>query len=253
MPLVSASGSSVSSVSADDVVGGVRRLLHARDRRAREAATLLVVPAVAARVLAAGQAEVEGLVERVELVSDGGELLLAARLGHRLRERRVIREDEVLHPLAERAHLADPRSPRAADSNVYRVPHRSQNDSVRISVSVAPAEPVRKCPVSSPRAGPEYSPLLKPAPAAPWYRRTIAVRPGNGADRDPLVRWRAPWPCSPTSNASSNAIFERSTARLFRAHVQPVQLERRVERSMERARIEGRAAGPSSRGATACA
>jgi hypothetical protein len=31
-------------------------------------------------------------------------------------------------------------------------------------------------------------------------------------------------------------LFERSTARLFRARVQPVQLERRVERSMERAR-----------------
>jgi len=33
-------------------------------------------------------------------------------------------------------------------------------------------------------------------------------------------------------------IFERSTARLFRAHVQPVQVERRVERSMERARTK---------------
>ena len=31
-------------------------------------------------------------------------------------------------------------------------------------------------------------------------------------------------------------VFERSSARLFRAHVQPVQLERRVERAMERAR-----------------
>ena len=31
-------------------------------------------------------------------------------------------------------------------------------------------------------------------------------------------------------------VFARSTARLFRAHVQPVQVERRVERSMERAR-----------------
>jgi hypothetical protein len=31
-------------------------------------------------------------------------------------------------------------------------------------------------------------------------------------------------------------VFERSTARLFRAHVQPVQVERRVERAMERAR-----------------
>ncbi|HEX5828683.1 MAG TPA: FhaA domain-containing protein [Candidatus Limnocylindrales bacterium] len=31
-------------------------------------------------------------------------------------------------------------------------------------------------------------------------------------------------------------IFERSTARLFRARVQPVQLQRRIERAMERAR-----------------
>jgi len=35
-------------------------------------------------------------------------------------------------------------------------------------------------------------------------------------------------------------VFERSTARLFRAHVQPVQLERRVERAMERARTGSR-------------
>jgi hypothetical protein len=34
-------------------------------------------------------------------------------------------------------------------------------------------------------------------------------------------------------------VFERSTARLFRAHVQAVQLERRVERAMERARVTG--------------
>jgi hypothetical protein len=41
-------------------------------------------------------------------------------------------------------------------------------------------------------------------------------------------------------------VFERSTARLFRAHVQPVQVERRVERSMERARTKegGRTAVP---------
>ncbi len=32
-------------------------------------------------------------------------------------------------------------------------------------------------------------------------------------------------------------VFERSTARLFRAHPQAVQLERRVERAMERARV----------------
>src|SRR5215218_963279 len=35
-------------------------------------------------------------------------------------------------------------------------------------------------------------------------------------------------------------VFERSTARLFRAHVQPVQLERRVERARERARTGSR-------------
>jgi hypothetical protein len=32
-------------------------------------------------------------------------------------------------------------------------------------------------------------------------------------------------------------VFDRTTARLFRAHPQPVQLERRVERAMERARV----------------
>src|SRR4051794_40667682 len=35
-------------------------------------------------------------------------------------------------------------------------------------------------------------------------------------------------------------VFERSTARLFRARVQPVQLQRRVERSMERSRTHER-------------
>ncbi len=63
-------------------------VLHARDRRAGEAAALRGVPAVAARVLAAGQAEVEGLVEGVQLVRGGGELILAPRVGHRLGERR---------------------------------------------------------------------------------------------------------------------------------------------------------------------
>jgi hypothetical protein len=42
-------------------------------------------------------------------------------------------------------------------------------------------------------------------------------------------------------------IFERSTARLFRTHIQVVQLERRVERAMERARLAdgGRTVVPS--------
>ena len=45
--------------------------------------------------------------------------------------------------------------------------------------------------------------------------------------------------------------FERSSATLFRARIQAVQLERRVERSMERARTH-QGSGPSSRDATAC-
>ncbi len=41
-------------------------------------------------------------------------------------------------------------------------------------------------------------------------------------------------------------VFERSTARLFRAHPQPVQVERRVERAMDRARttVGGRTTVP---------
>ena len=66
-----------------------------------------------------------------------------------------------------------------------------------------PKKPDRDAQPPPGRAGPEYSQALNPVPA-PWYRRAIAVRPGNRADRDPLVRWRAPWPSSPTSNASSN-------------------------------------------------
>ena len=68
----------------------------ARSVRQRPSA---VVPAVAARVLAAGHAEVERRVERVELV--GGELALvvAAGRGHGLVERRVVAHDPVLQAL----------------------------------------------------------------------------------------------------------------------------------------------------------
>ncbi len=42
-------------------------------------------------------------------------------------------------------------------------------------------------------------------------------------------------------------VFERSTARLFRAHPQPIQVERRVERAMDRARstVGGRSTVPA--------
>ena len=46
-------------------------------------------------------------------------------------------------------------------------------------------------------------------------------------------------------------VFERSTARIFHTSVQSVQLERRVERSMERARTTDHGPRPRCRAATA--
>ena len=67
-------------------------------RGAGQAARLGLVPAVRAGVLPALHAEVEGLVEGVELVGGGLALGLAPRGGHRLVHRRVIGQDEVLQP-----------------------------------------------------------------------------------------------------------------------------------------------------------
>ena len=65
-------------------------------RRARQAATLGLVPAVAARVLAARHAEVEGLVERVELLRGDLAVRLVAGGGEGFVHRRVVGHDEVL-------------------------------------------------------------------------------------------------------------------------------------------------------------
>ena len=135
----------------------------------------------------------------------GGELFLAAGLGHRLGEGRVVREDEVLHPLAERAHLAEPRSPRRRRlEGVAGAAPFAERLGEDFRHSVAPERSQIEMPGTPPAEQGQSIASAQAASAAPWYRRTIAVRPGNGADRDPLVRWRAPWPCSPTSNASSN-------------------------------------------------
>ena len=66
------------------------------ERRAGQAARLDLVPAVRAGVLPAGHAEVEGLVERVQLLRRHLALGLAAGGGHRLVHRRVVGQDEVL-------------------------------------------------------------------------------------------------------------------------------------------------------------
>ncbi len=86
-----------------------RRLkdLVAEVRGAAQAVALGGVPAIAARVLAARHAEVERGVEGVELLRGGLALLVAARGGHRLVERRVVAHHPVLHASAEGLELAE--------------------------------------------------------------------------------------------------------------------------------------------------
>src|SRR4051794_17006220 len=76
-------------------------------RRTTQAAAFGAVPAVATRVLAARHAEVERGVERVELVARQLAVLVVARGGHRLVERRVVAHDPVLHPLRQGLDLAE--------------------------------------------------------------------------------------------------------------------------------------------------
>ena len=75
-----------------------RHDLVAEVGRARQAARLGLVPAVRAGVLPALHAEVEGLVEGVQLVGGGFPLGLAPGGGHRLVHRGVVGQDEVLQP-----------------------------------------------------------------------------------------------------------------------------------------------------------
>src|SRR5581483_667063 len=74
---------------------GGRQRLPAEIGGAGEAAALGVVPAVRAGVLAAGEAEVEGLVERLELLRRDFALLVAAGVGERLFQGRIVGEDVV--------------------------------------------------------------------------------------------------------------------------------------------------------------
>jgi hypothetical protein len=65
-------------------------------RSAGKATALDLVPAVRTRVLPAGHAEVEGLVERIELLRGDGSLVVAPSVGEGLVERRVVTQDVVL-------------------------------------------------------------------------------------------------------------------------------------------------------------
>ena len=72
--------------------------LLAEEGSARQAPALGRVPAVAARVLPARHAEVERLVERVQLLRRDLAVGLVARRGKGLVHGRVVRQDEVLEP-----------------------------------------------------------------------------------------------------------------------------------------------------------
>jgi hypothetical protein len=82
--------------------------------------------------------------------------------------------------------------------------------------------------------GPEYSDVLRGA-KAPTYSGDPPFVPLEG-------RIRRLWYGSSSMAALADLerllerVFERSTARLFRSHIQVVQVERKVERAMERAR-----------------
>ena len=80
----------------DEVGERSRQDVMAEVRRAGQAAGLGLVPAIGARVLAARHAEVEGLVERVELVSRQLAVRVAPSGGHRFVHRVVVGQDEVL-------------------------------------------------------------------------------------------------------------------------------------------------------------
>ncbi len=73
-----------------------RQDLMAEVRGAGQAAGLGLVPAIGARVLAARHAEVEGLVESIELVSRQLAIRVAPGGGHRFVHRVVVGQDEVL-------------------------------------------------------------------------------------------------------------------------------------------------------------
>ena len=104
---------------------------------------------------------------------------------------------------------------------------------------------MRKCPVCPPEHGQSIARCQAPT-RGPWYR-----------GRSPFVRetgrigilWYGARAMALLADVERflERVFERSTARLFRAHVQPVQVVRRVERSMERARTKDGVARSSRR------
>ena len=91
--------------------GGGEHLV-AEERSARQAATLGRVPAVAARVLPARHAEVEGLVERVELLRRDLAVGLVARRSEGLVHGGVVGQDEVLETARQDSHTLEAGDPR---------------------------------------------------------------------------------------------------------------------------------------------
>ena len=91
-----------------DVGEGRGQDLVTEVRGTGQAASVRLVPAVAARVLAAAHAEVERLVERVELLRGLLAIGLVARGRHGLVHRGVVRQDEVLETARHHLEALEP-------------------------------------------------------------------------------------------------------------------------------------------------
>ena len=186
-----------------------RQDLVAEMRRARQAARLDLIPAVRAGVLPTGHAEVERLVERVELMRGQLAIGLAASGGHRLVHRRLVGHDEVLQAAGQDLHALEPRARALGLERVARATpfaegfgqdlcHRvpgSRADDARVGRAV--------------QAGREYS-AGSPAPFHRAYLdRTPNVMGGPTDIRGfsgPSGRLRdRPCRLSPPSSGSSNA------------------------------------------------
>src|SRR5215218_7255153 len=147
----------------------------------------------------------------------------------------------------------------AADSNVYRVPQRSQKDSVRISgimppdgfamdVSARNGPPERGESIPQALTG---SSVAGTAPSGTIVRaladRSLRPGPCPRSSRSRNIRRRRPHPAIAGPSARLGRVmgalaaverflerlFERQTARLFRTAIRPVQVQRRLERQME--------------------
>src|SRR4029079_13255354 len=236
-----------------------RRLedVAAEGRRAGQAATLGLVPAVAARVLATVHAEVERRVERVQLLGRRLPLLVAPSGGHRLVHRRVVAEDVVLEALRQGLEL-----PEAAGlSGRARLERVARSAALAEGLGEDLGHSCPRCAVdrSDGDGGPNGPRVYRTLSSAPpsqvraaggrWSRERapkvqtavqIAVLPQTSAGpviSGPSVRLRPRMGPLAAVERFLERLFERQTARLFKTAIRPIQVQRRLERAMEGSRV----------------